>query len=171
MIEDRTMILSTAGKIAAECWFEIPEHFRNVVLDEFVVMPNHIHGIVIITDTSQNTKNVGTDYNLSLQHNQLSQSRQLNHPKSVVQQKNPKSLSYIIATFKAAVTRRARKINESFAWQSRFYDHIIRNEQELNCIRHYIVNNPAQWELDRENKRSETYNLNHDDYFRGIYVS
>jgi len=85
-----------------------------------------------------------------------------------------KSLSYIVAGFKSGVTRkinRSRNISHPLAWQSRFYDHIIRNEAELNRIREYIITNPLKWELDRENPFSTNYNLELKRYFDGIYVT
>ena len=160
------MICSTIGEIPKKYWLEIPEHFRNVKSDEFCVMPNHIHGILFITDNM----NVGTDYNLSLQKpKQLHQSHQPKQNK--FQNVIPESLSYIIATYKAAVTRNSNKINKPFAWQSRFYDHIIRSERELECIREYIVYNPLKWEFDRENQLSQNYKISYNNYFRGIYDS
>jgi len=157
-IMDGNVELSKIGKIAQECWFEIPKHFGDVQLDEFVVMPNHVYGIIIINQRIS----VGTDYNLSL--------RRQNRFRNVI----VKSLSYIVAGFKSGVTRkinRSRNISHPLAWQSRFYDHIIRNEAELNRIREYIITNPLKWELDRENPFSTNYNLELKRYFDGIYVT
>ncbi len=92
-------------------------------------MPNHIHGIVIIED------NVETRHGVSL--------------RSKFGKVNKNSLSIIVNQYKGAVTRFARKNNfTSFVWQPRFYDHIIRNENDLHRIRTYIQNNPLKWELD-----------------------
>jgi putative transposase len=155
-ITDENTELSKIGKIAQECWFEIPKHFGDVQLDEFVVMPNHVHGIIIINQRIS----VGTDYNLSL--------RRQNRFRNVIAE----SLSYVVAGFKSAVTRkinRSKNTSHPLAWQSRFYDHIIRNEAELNRIRQYIITNPLKWELDRENPLSTNYNLELKRYFDGIY--
>jgi REP-associated tyrosine transposase len=117
------------GKIAIKYFREIPIHFENIEIDYFIVMPNHVHGIVIINNF------VGTRDRVSLQQ-QFGK-----------QLKN--SLSLIINQYKGSVTRYARKNGcEKFAWQSRFYDHIIRNEQDLHRIRKYIQNNPLKWEVD-----------------------
>ena len=150
------MNLSDIGNIVKECWLKIPEHFGNVKIDEWVIMPNHVHGIIIIIES------VGTDYNLSLQR-KTRQNR--------FQNITPKSLSYIIATFKSAVSRQINRIGtgNDFAWQSRFYDHIIRNENELYRIKQYIQNNPLKWELDRENPISKNFNLDHDTYWKEVY--
>jgi putative transposase len=151
-IVDEKINLSSVGEIVKGCWLGIPEHLKNVKLDEWVIMPNHIHGIIVIIDS------VGTDYNLSLRKNRF-------------QHITPKSLSYIIATFKSAVSRQINRIGagNDFAWQSRFYEHIIRNENELHRIREYIQNNPLKWELDRENPQSKNFNLDHDTYWKEVY--
>ena len=104
------MKLLEIGKMAEKYWHEIPEHFPFVKLDAFVVMPNYIHGIIIvdkIKDTQNNVNDIGRN--------------------------------------NIGVTKNARKINAGFAWQSRFYDHIIRNEKEFCRIQQYIHNNPAKW--------------------------
>ncbi len=125
--------LSAIGEIAETCWNEIPGHFPNVELDEHVIMPNHIHGIIAISDsgTSPETRHVA-----SLQ-------------KAKFGGLTPGSLSKIIQAYKASVTRwcRSNKYSE-FAWQSSFFDHIIRNEKALERIRLYIFENPLKWESD-----------------------
>jgi REP element-mobilizing transposase RayT len=119
---------SALGNVACKYFEEIPKHFENVELDYFVIMPNHIHGIIIINDS------VGTRDRVSL--------RQFG---STV--KN--SLSLVINQYKGSVTRFANKNGyKNFAWQPRFYDHIIRNDKDLHRIRTYIQNNPLKWELD-----------------------
>lgn len=128
--------LSEIGLAADKFWREIPNHFLFVKLDEYVVMPNHVHGIIIIEN---NTQNVGTQ-NFAF----LPEYQNKFGPQS-------KNLSSIIRGFKIGVTKYANNNNLEFAWQSRFHDRIIRNENELNCIRQYIINNPLKWELDRNN--------------------
>lgn len=115
------------GKIIRESWLDLPNHYRNCILDEFIVMPNHVHGIIFIDNDSVETG------------------------------LKPVSLSEIMRGFK---TFSARKINEYLNtqetpfWQSRFYDHIIRNENELARIREYIIDNPLKWELDENNLKN-----------------
>jgi REP element-mobilizing transposase RayT len=122
--------LNPLGEIAKKFWDEIPNHFHNAEVDEYTIMPNHIHGIVIIQTNPLSNKT--TDFKKN--------SRQL--PK-------PKSLSTIIRSYKSAVTRWARSNGfPSFAWQPRFYDHIIRDDEDLHRIRRYISENPSKWELD-----------------------
>jgi len=114
---------------AAKIFFEnIPRHFQNSSIDYFTIMPNHIHGIIIIED------NVETRHGVSL--------------RSKFGKVNKNSLSTIVNQYKGAVTRFARKNKfNNFEWQPRFYDHIIRNDNDLRRIRTYIQNNPLKWEL------------------------
>ena len=123
-IERGQITLSHIGKIVTDCWRAIPEHFPNAVLDEFVVMPNHIHGIVVI---------VGNNDRCSLRKN-----------------RNMAALPKIISQYKSSTTRTIRKqfTNHPFGWQKSFYDHVIRDEQSLHDIREYIQHNPLNWESD-----------------------
>lgn len=140
--------LSEIGLAADIFWREITNHFPFVKLDEYVVMPNHVHGIIIIENNTQNagTQDVGTQ-DVGTQN--LAFLRKEYQNKFGPQSKN---LSSIIRGFKIGVTKYVNKNNlEYFAWQSRFHDRIIRNENELNRIRQYIIDNPLKWELDRNN--------------------
>ncbi len=130
--EDR-MILNNAGRFVNKCWLEIPEHFPHVALDEFIIMPNHIHGIIIINDI-----NVGANNYSPLQINQF---------------RSPsKTIGSMIRGFKIGVTKWFRKNTNVYnIWQRNYYEHIIRNERKLNKIREYIISNPVKWLLDREN--------------------
>jgi putative transposase len=136
------MNLSDMGRIADQCWQEIPKHFDNVQLDEYKVMPNHLHGIVMITNAVGTRHTVGTRHVVS-QHK--------DEPKRKFGPLPTKSLHTIIGSYKSAVTKFIHAKGFAFGWQSRFHDHIIRNERELNKIRRYIDNNPARWQFDREN--------------------
>jgi putative transposase len=131
----------TIKQIAEDCWKAIPDHFPNTELDEWIVMPNHLHGIILITETSTNTDN--------------RRGVQLNaHPTSRQAPASPYrgTLAVIVRTYKAAVTSACRKQGKiDFAWQRNYYEHIIRNEGDLNRIREYIVLNPMRWEEDTEN--------------------
>jgi putative transposase len=136
-IVNEKMILNDIGKITERYWLEIPNHFPHVSLDEFIVMPNHVHGIIEI----KNNLDVG---------NAHVRSKNINRSKMLI--------SKAIHGFKSSVTRRIFKNQErmyafptKFAWQKSFYDRIIRNEIELNKIREYIFKNPINWEQDRNN--------------------
>ncbi len=133
-IVDGNMIMNDAGRMAEKCWNIIPSHFPHIELDVFVVMPNHVHGILFIADVPVGAKNFSP-----LQSDQ--------HPRGT-----SKTIGSAIRGFKIGVTKWTRQ-NTGFynIWQRNYYEHIIRNENELNRIREYIFNNPKKWELDREN--------------------
>jgi len=133
-ITNGKIVLNDAGRMALKCWHDIPSHFPHVELDEFVVMPNHVHGILCVVDAPVGAKNF-----LPLQSGQ--------RPRGTT-----KTIGSIIRGFKIGVTKWMRQNTESHnIWQRNYYEHIIRNENELNRIRVYIVKNPLKWELDREN--------------------
>ena len=132
------MILNDAGKIAGECWLGIPEHFPYAVLHEHIVMPNHVHGIIelkrvnVIPNHIMN--NVVTRHVVSLPDNPDNPNNPVRPSHVMAQQHNqfskqiPGSISVIIQQYKSSVTRFVNKNNIShFSWQSRFYEHIIRN--------------------------------------------
>ena len=138
------MKLSNVGQIAAKCWRDIPDHFDNTVLDEFIVMPNHIHGILVIKGNhflTGDNQNVGNNDRYSLRR-----------------PRNMQLLPKVISQYKSSVTRRLRKqfINHPFRWQRSFYDHVIRDDESLDDIRAYIKNNPQNWALDEENPVNRT---------------
>jgi len=138
------MELSEIGKIAQKCWEEIPLHFPDAESDEFIVMPNHIHGIIII----KNSSTVGNKNFCSIPDNAESN----NYCSAQWQTKWARSLSSIMRGLKIGVTKWCRNNYFSqFAWQKSYYDHIIRDEESLQKIREYIINNPSQWEQDRNN--------------------
>ena len=128
-IVEEEMVKNETGELAEKLWLDIPEHFRCVELDEYVIMPNHIHGIVVIS-------NVGNAYMRSLRN-----------------ERNKMLLSNVIQQYKAAVTREINKLEliPDFKWQKSFYDHIIRNEVSLTKIRNYMQTNPVTWDNDKEN--------------------
>ena len=133
-VEGAQMRLNDIGRIVTDCWQAIPEHFYNTVLDEFVVMPNHIHGIIVI---------VG---NADLRSLPRDCRPQQNTDRSKMY------LSKIVHGFKSSVTRMVRKQwnHHRFGWQKSFYDHVIRNNEDLHRVRTYI--HPLNWELDRDNR-------------------
>jgi REP element-mobilizing transposase RayT len=135
---DGKMRLSAAGEAARQFWAEIPEHFPHVKLDAFIVMPNHVHGIVAIErDASVETRHVA-----SLRSKAGNRFGPL--PSG--------SLQAVIHAYKASVTRWCRKEgHDGFAWQPRFYEHIIKSESSLDAIRQYIADNPGKWSEDKNN--------------------
>ncbi len=139
-------MLTPLGLHAYNCWQEIPNHFPFVILDEFVVMPNHLHGLIIIKKTENILEQ--SDAFLELQDIAAPYLGSLPEPKNKF---GPQSLNLasIIRGFKIGVTKFANANDISFAWQGRFHEHVIRDiEAHLN-IRHYIRNNPSNWQEDR----------------------
>lgn len=156
-ILDGKMIFSEIGKIAETEWLKSPEirPDMNLTLDEYIIMPNHIHGIIKIG------RNVFNKFN---DDHAIHGSRDAMHGVSTSGTRNPsdhnmpgpqrKNLSSIMRGFKSSVTKDARQINPDFAWQDRFHDHLIRDEETLNKIRHYIKTNPKNWNKDRFNPKN-----------------
>jgi len=117
--------LSPVGKIALRCWQQIPQHFDNVELDYFVFMPTHVHGIIVISEDCRG---------------------EVTSPL-----RERPTLGQIVAYFKYQSTKNINHIRRTPGnplWQRNYYEHIIRNEQDLSDIRNYIINNPLQWHLD-----------------------
>jgi len=147
-IKNGKMELSEIGSIADKFWREIPDHLSFTDLDEFAVMPNHIHGIIEICKEGE-IETVGTGQcpvpTVSMETTKPTGSK-FGHV-------TPKSLSTIIGTYKSIVTKtiNLQIPNSGFAWQTRFHDRIIRDDDELNRIREYIQTNPETWERDRNN--------------------
>ncbi|MCX6785250.1 MAG: transposase [Candidatus Komeilibacteria bacterium] len=137
------MQYSLIGKIAQRYWSNILRHYPFIKLDEFIVMPNHIHGVLIINH-GLNCK-VATQYIASLQFTPQT----LGHYNKFAPQSG--NLSAIIRGFKIGVKKYAVIQGLDFQWQPRFYDKIIRNDNELFRIREYIRNNPVGWREDRNN--------------------
>ena len=174
-IKDGLMLLSGIGEIAATCWLEIPRHFPNALLDEFVIMPDHMHGILIL----RNCVPVGVQYIEPRRENieprrenieprrenieprrenieprreniapRIEQNPNLNRYQKVV----PGSLSSIIRSYKGAVARLCHRQGiPEFRWQRNYYEHIIRDGHALDRIRRYIANNVSKWSEDKEN--------------------
>ncbi|MBX3015936.1 MAG: transposase [Caldilineaceae bacterium] len=145
-VADSHVNLTGLGQAAWDCWYAIPEHFPFVVLGEFVAMPNHVHGIVIIDKPSIDRDSVET-YVETQNFASLPQ-QYTNRPQN---QFGPQSqnLASIVRGFKIGVTKYARQHQISFAWQARYHDHIIRDAAEYGRIAQYIVENPQKWTADR----------------------
>jgi REP element-mobilizing transposase RayT len=165
-----SMKLTDAGKIANTCWLEIPNHFPNVVLHEHIVMPNHVHGIIELTDIVVGAEkflpnNDATDTrwagNIPPNNNFPPQyyNRANNFPPLMIRANNnspqlfkspTKTIGSIIRGYKIGVTKWFRSnTNIETVWQRNYYEHIIRNEQSYQTISKYILNNPAKWKGDK----------------------
>lgn len=155
------MNLSRIGIIADLCWQEINNRRKNLELGEYVIMPNHIHGILKLNDINSNNDDNGeTGENVAYTRHALYLSESESETKTVTEPtkspgqkrfRNPgkNTISSIIGSYKSAVTKHAHRFGFDFAWQSRFHDHIIRNQGEYQRIEKYITENPSKWLDDR----------------------
>lgn len=220
-VMDGEMQLNDGGEFVKKCWDEIPEYYPFVRLDEYVVMPNHVHGVLFIDNAmAVGAKDFSPVYGANDEwanndrannHSPLPTNRQINgrankqinqcsdYDMAINQWLNDdraykptnesiggsvnnanadvdglfnpldksrpngtsKTIGAIVRGFKIGVTKwyRYGRGEKSFAptiivWQGNYYEHIIRNEEELNRIRYYIINNPEQWELDKNNPKN-----------------
>jgi putative transposase len=159
---DESVNLSKIGKKIKNVWSKIPKRFSNVKLDKWEIMPNHVHGIITIirrnminhVPTKQRNKNY------PINHVPTKTMKKTKSTKQMVKN-NPMLTKYltlggVIRWFKAKSTCEIHKVDlqKGPIWQSRFYDHIIRNDEELYRIREYISLNPSNWEADRNNPRN-----------------
>lgn len=171
------MILNDAGKIANECWLQIPEHFPNVILHEHIIMPNHIHGIIELNGSLdlgvQNVRvqnfepeNVGGQnvddqndgvHNVGVQNFEPLPPTPPQQPQppppppqNAFQKIIPRSVGSIIRGYKIGVTKWFRKnTDQQTVWQRNYYEHIVRNEQSHHTIAQYIITNPEKWKEDK----------------------
>lgn len=150
-INEGSIIPSSAGCIAGNCWLETPGHFDNVELGEYIVMPNHFHGIInILEDVGQtHAFDILEDESIPTENEKKS----VNDNRSEQVKKMHKKLSIVIGSFKSAVSKLVHRTMPEihFAWQTSFYDHIVRNDRELDYITDYIRMNPLNWKNDLEN--------------------
>jgi len=140
-ITNGEMVLNALGEVALECFVQIPAHFPFVGVDTCIVMPNHVHSLMVInkphTQETQNIASLPPECSSPILSNQFGPQSQ--------------NLPSIVRGYKIGVSNYARHRNIPFKWQARYYDHIIRNEQEWNRTREYIITNPKRWDKDREN--------------------
>jgi len=138
---DGEMALNDAGRIAADEWTKTALIRDEIQLDEWVVMPNHFHGIVWITHgTVRHCRGDRPVAPTTIR------------PVAPTAGPQPRSLGAMIAGFKSAVTKRINELRQTAGaklWQRNYYEHIVRNENELNRIRQYIIDNPKNWKSDR----------------------
>lgn len=190
-IANESVELTRIGNMVNDFWYEIPNHFKNVQLDKFIVMPNHIHGIIIITDdcidavsTSPSHMNASNSRggvpppqsehtlpiheingrgeatsplqndNKNIYPGGINPSPQFNNYRRGGVPLPKRTLGQIIGYYKYQTTKIINQMNKTtgnHVWQRNYYDHIIRNIDDLNKIREYIIQNPLKWALDREN--------------------
>jgi len=142
-IENNRMVLNRYGKIAEKYWVGLPGHYTNCTLDEFVIMPNHVHGIIII-DNGRRERSLTVPRSSLGKNLENAWNGQRPFPTKY-------GLPEIIRGFKAFSSLEINAIDENadFHWQKSFYDHVISDENALYKIREYILNNPPKWDSDK----------------------
>jgi len=123
-ISNGTMYLNDSGMIVSDCWIELPDHFTQIGLDAFVIMPNHVHGIIMLNESTDSPKpSLG-------------------------------NVVGAFKSASTRIIRKVCGQSFGNVWQRNYYEHIIRNEESLDRIRQYIIHNPLSWHLDRENQKA-----------------
>lgn len=149
------MRLSRLGSIVQRCWYSLPRHFPGIALDAFVVMPSHVHGIITIMGADRRGEALGESYARDgLTVPSPNASPLPVPPPDRPSGTQPGSLSAILQSLKSVATRKCNQVRgtpSAALWQRNYYEHIIRNEQELQRTRRYIVENPLHWEQDEDN--------------------
>ena len=149
-VVDGRMQLNDAGRLAQTSWMELPLRFPTISLDAFVVMPNHVHGVVRIEAqfiARADSRDAGQGA-----MNRAPTSDRIQQAKERVAK-----LGEIVRAYKASSARVIRaKADGTFAWQRNYFEHVILNEESLNRIRKYIQDNPPRWDVDRENPSAVT---------------
>jgi putative transposase len=158
---------NNAGRMVEKCWRNIPMHFPHVTLDEFIVMPNHVHGILVIAGANDNPivgvnnhsplssdnappRTVENSFGRANDYSPLPADRPSPWP-----QGTSKTIGAIIRGFKIGVVRWMREnTGVRDIWQRNYFEHIIRNDVALNRIRQYILDNPVHWAYDRYNPQA-----------------
>jgi REP element-mobilizing transposase RayT len=152
------MYINQIGKIVTQEWLNTPKIRPNFQLDKWVIMPNHLHGIVIINEhilgLGEGNQNILGDHHLSEQKTLNEGNINLLGARDELLRREPNSILSFVAGFKSAVTKRINLLRDNLdipVWQRNYYESIIRDEQSLIAIQEYIKNNPCQWQKDPDN--------------------
>lgn len=143
-IKSGKMLLSNLGIIADLLWHEMPKYNTGIKLGEYVVMPDHIHGILILPEKViiKTKKEATAPESLNDALAEISNTKDLKM--SSISPK-PKTIPSIIRSYKSAVTKHANRLNLENGWQSRYYDQIIRSQNQFQNVTNYIKNNVSNW--------------------------
>lgn len=148
---ENEMQLNEIGKLADKFWAEIPKHFPFVELGSYVIMPNHVHGILIIDKS--NIVDDAADGVLHLEtetlHCNVSTGNGMKNEQMAKISPKQGTISTILRSYKSVVTKNAHYIDTDFYWQERFHDHIIKNSESFERIQNYIENNITNWKEDK----------------------
>jgi putative transposase len=132
-------------EVAAGRWQAIPEHTPSVRLDEWVIMPNHLHGLIVFEQEPELDTRGTLQPGARMEFGQMS---------SISPAR--RSLAAVVRAYKAAVTGVCRKAGQAFAWQAGYHEHVVRGDNDLDNIRKYISDNPLKWELDSEHPNNRS---------------
>ncbi len=144
-IENAEMILNDSGRAAQQCWMDIPNHYPNVVLHEYIIMPNHVHGILQIGDGCDGWNCRGEKFFAPTN----APTNAPTHEQMVIRGTS-RTIGSMLRGFKIGVTKWMRQnTNVQNIWQRNYYEHIIRTEHSYQRIAEYIVDNPAKWGDDK----------------------
>jgi len=152
-IVDGKMRLNEYGRIVENEWLKAPEVRNNVELDYYIVMPNHFHGILVLNDNVGATRWVAQDKTMHERMIHTIHERAI-HRIAPTKTLQSNTIGSILGQFKSIVTKQINKIRDNPGcpvWQRNFYEHVVRNDDELNRARQYVMDNPLKWELDEEN--------------------
>jgi putative transposase len=149
------MMLNQCGQIVLNAWFDLPNHYRHVVLGAFIIMPNHAHGIIVLMDDDGRggSSIIGeTTLPDGIEVGKMSLPKGKTHPYGITKPRH--GLPEIVRAFKSFSARRINALRRTEGipvWQRNYYEHIIRNEREMDRITRYIESNPSTWMDDDEN--------------------
>ncbi len=152
-VKDGHVVLNDCGRIVQDCWLAVPEHFPHTSLGPYVVMPNHVHGIIFIHDRVRRLDDGSVSNDAMMCRDAKFCVSTANGSALDGNRFGPQSMNLgsIVRGFKAGVTTSARDRGIPFVWLERYHDHVIRHDQDLARISKYIEDNPLQWSLDEEN--------------------
>ena len=168
-IENGKMMLNDAGAIANDCWLNIPNHFPNAILHEYVIMPNHVHGIIELVGANNHSPvsklhspktELHSPKNKKNNNSVIGDNRAKNvsvigdnRAKNVSPLRSPsKTVGSVVRGFKIGVTKWMRQNTDIFhIWQRNYWEHIIRDDISYENISQYIINNPTKWNNDKLN--------------------
>lgn len=166
-VRDGAMNLNDSGCMLSEGWLKLPDKFPDVALDEYVIMPNHFHGIIVLNEPDDDVDRRGEPRvrpPLKCEHKDHGEHKNQGEHKVRPYGTAEGSVGRIVQAFKSMTTNAyIHGVNEHgwplFAgrlWQRNYYERVIRDERELDAARKYIFENPIKWDLDRENPQNAT---------------
>jgi REP element-mobilizing transposase RayT len=166
-VEHEQMHLSDQGRLVETAWQALPKHFPYVDLDAFVVMPNHLHGIIVLSERTRGRGEASTMTGVEAMARpagedspQSSKGAMDASPLQIPSAPAPGSLGAIVGNFKSVTTRRINRMRGTPGapfWQRNYWEHIIRDERSLMRIRQYIQYNTARWAEDQLHPDARSY--------------